>query len=51
MPSTEREQQMIREAAYYRWERAGKPEGDELAFWLEAERDYLAQHSYSFDAR
>lgn len=40
MPSTDQEQQVIREAAYYRWEQAGKPDGDELAFWLEAEREY-----------
>lgn len=49
MPSTEQEQQMIREAAYRRWEEAGRPGGDGVEFWLEAERYYHAQLSYSFD--
>jgi Protein of unknown function (DUF2934) len=32
-------EQAIREAAYRKWEQAGRPEGDDLAFWLEAERE------------
>ena len=35
------EQQVIREAAFHKWEQAGRPQGDELKFWLEAEREYL----------
>jgi hypothetical protein len=49
MPSTEQEQQVIREAAYNCWERAGRPEGDGVEFWLEAERDHHVQQPYSFD--
>lgn len=29
----------IREAAYYKWLDAGKPTGQDLQFWLEAEQD------------
>jgi hypothetical protein len=36
--------QAIRAAAYFKWEQAGRPEGDGADFWLEAEREYLAQH-------
>lgn len=32
------DQERIRERAYALWERAGSPEGDELSFWIEAER-------------
>ena len=35
---TDREQ-TIREAAYYKWDAAGRPEGRELDFWAEAERE------------
>ena len=28
---------MIAELAYCKWERAGKPPGDDMRFWLEAE--------------
>ena len=31
----------IRMAAYHRWESAGKPPGDGVHFWLEAERALL----------
>lgn len=31
----------IRMRAYLRWEAAGKPEGDGVKFWLEAERQLL----------
>ena len=29
----------IRPLAYMKWEAAGKPEGDDLRFWLEAKRE------------
>ncbi len=29
----------VREEAYRRWEQAGRPPGDGVQFWLEAERD------------
>lgn len=32
------DQERIRERAYALWERAGSPEGDDLSFWIEAER-------------
>lgn len=32
------DQERIRELAYTLWERAGSPEGDDLWFWVEAER-------------
>lgn len=32
--------QLIREAAYYKWESAGRPEGRELDFWTNAEREF-----------
>lgn len=28
-----------REAAYYKWKKAGEPDGDGVQFWLEAERE------------
>jgi hypothetical protein len=31
----------IRLRAYLRWEAAGKPSGDGLSFWLEAEQELL----------
>jgi ribosome-associated translation inhibitor RaiA len=31
----------IRELAYARWEAAGRPEGDGVYFWLEAERELI----------
>ena len=33
------DQQAIRERAHKLWELAGKPEGKEERFWLEAERE------------
>ena len=30
---------LIRQRAYELWERDGKPEGQEMHFWLEAERE------------
>jgi len=35
-------EQRIREAAYFKWEQAGRPEGDGSVFWSEAERMALA---------
>lgn len=32
-------EQQIRERAYQLWEAAGKPEGREQDFWLQAERE------------
>ena len=29
----------VRELAYQKWEDAGRPEGDEVKFWLAAERE------------
>jgi hypothetical protein len=43
MTHTQEEQQAIREAAYYKWEQAGRPSVGGVAFWLEAERELLAQ--------
>jgi hypothetical protein len=34
----------VRMLAYYKWEDAGKPEGADVWFWLEAERDLLRAH-------
>jgi len=31
----------IRELAYGKWESAGRPAGDSVRFWLEAERELL----------
>jgi hypothetical protein len=31
----------VRLRAYLRWEAAGKPEGDGVKFWLEAEQELL----------
>jgi hypothetical protein len=44
MTHTELEQQAIREAAYYKWERAGRPRGNGVKYWVEAERKLLANH-------
>jgi hypothetical protein len=35
-------QDEIRLRAYQKWEAAGKPNGDGIEFWLEAERELLA---------
>lgn len=32
---------MIRQLAYEKWEAAGRPEGDGVQFWLEAEAEYV----------
>lgn len=39
MTHTDQEQQEIRQTAYRKWEQAGKPEGQEMEFWLDAERE------------
>ena len=33
------DEELVRQRAYQRWEAAGKPDGDPVAFWLEAERE------------
>lgn len=33
----------IRLRAYQKWEAAGRPNGDDIAFWLQAERELLQQ--------
>src|SRR5262245_17155181 len=35
-------EESVRISAYLKWEAAGRPEGDGLIFWLEAEREMLA---------
>ena len=32
-------QEQVRELAYRKWEAAGRPAGDGVGFWLEAERE------------
>jgi len=31
--------QQIQERAYLKWQAAGRPSGDDMRFWLEAERE------------
>jgi hypothetical protein len=31
--------QNVRVLAYFKWEKAGKPEGNDLQFWLDAENE------------
>ena len=45
----ERQQQLIRERAYLKWERKGKPIGHALDFWLEAEREELGKNAEKKD--
>lgn len=33
------EEEKIRQLAYQKWEAAGKPDGDGLSYWLEAEQE------------
>lgn len=40
-----RQEQLIRERAYLKWERKGKPMGHALEFWLEAEREELGTNA------
>ena len=35
-------EESVRISAYLKWEAAGKPDGDGVNFWLEAEREMLA---------
>lgn len=44
MNSCEQEQ-AIREAAYHKWEQAGRPHGDGMEFWLESEQEILGRSS------
>jgi hypothetical protein len=37
-----RRQEWLREAAYYLWEKAGRPEGRDEEFWQLAEEEYDA---------
>jgi Protein of unknown function (DUF2934) len=41
--STACREEAIRERAYSKWEEAGRPEGDGIEFWLEAERELDAE--------
>ena len=34
-------QEVVRGHAYQKWEAAGKPNGDGVNFWLEAEQEFL----------
>ena len=38
-------QTAIREIAYSKWEKAGWPSGDGVEFWLDAEHEFISQHS------
>jgi hypothetical protein len=38
------EMEAIRHAAFLLWEKAGRPEGRSLEFWLEAEKDLALAH-------
>jgi len=38
------DEQTIRLRAYERWEAAGRPEGDGVQFWLDAEKELTAAH-------
>jgi hypothetical protein len=42
-PATNQEkmENLIRDRAYFLWEEKGRPEGLEMAIWLEAEREIL----------
>ena len=40
MRTGQHKQQIIREAAYRKWEQAGRPSGEGVEFWLQAEREY-----------
>lgn len=39
-----RQRELIRESAYLKWEREGKPADHALDFWLEAEREQLGKN-------
>jgi hypothetical protein len=42
---SEIDREWISHLAYAKWEAAGRPEGDGLKFWVEAERELLHTHS------
>lgn len=37
-------EESIRLAAYWKWDAAGRPDGDGLEFWLQAEQEMLESH-------
>jgi len=37
---TSSREEIIRERAYFLWEEAGRPEGDGVNFWIEAEKQF-----------
>jgi hypothetical protein len=39
--------ELIRNSAYHKWEAAGRPEGDGVDFWLEAEKEYLSANGHT----
>ena len=39
LETTEETAEIIRKTAYFKWEHAGRPEGDGVNFWLEAETE------------
>lgn len=39
--------ELIRNAAYHKWEAAGRPGGNGIDFWLEAEKEYLSSNGHS----
>jgi hypothetical protein len=43
-------EETIRAVAYSKWEAAGHPAGDGLDFWLEAEREVIAERNGSSSA-
>lgn len=53
VPSYEEIQQMIRDAAYFKWEAAGYPDGEQDRFWKEAEQELFGDTSegYKFYVR
>jgi hypothetical protein len=38
-PQSGLSEEAIRQRAYQKWEAAGRPEGNDMKFWLEAERE------------
>lgn len=41
-------EEKIRIVAYYKWLNAGKPDGKDLDFWLEAEREVDPKNDYTY---
>lgn len=40
-------EEMIREAAYYKWQQAGSPDNMDIQFWLDAEKEVLISMNLS----